>query len=183
MKRLLISLITLLVFNIHASLAQHYVIPFEGDSTSCEELNSDGTKCTNGKETIKFKQQAIKQYFYNDTLYVAVNGFKKKGIIHAFYVLGNDKHHIYQYDYLEYQSSGPAISKSKLLICSPTHEFIEELLLNETTPTTLNKYFKGCIVFDDELNRFKKDTSKRHFPMKDFKHLVNVYYNSCELKK
>lgn len=183
MKQSLSICFFLLFLSTSSTFAQNYVITFEGDSTSCAELNADGTKCTNSKETIKFKQQAIKQYFYNDTLYVAINGFKKKGIVHAFYVLGNNKHHMYQYNYLDYPSSGPAIPKSKLLICTATHDFIEELALNETTPVTLQKYFKGCSVFEEELNQFKKDTSKRLFPMKDFKHLVNVYSNSCELKK
>ena len=175
-------LTVLLLASIHFLFAQgeKYVITVSNDTLSCETFSKEKLKCTNGRETIKYKSKELLEYRTDDTTYYAVTGFKKNWHIHAFHLLGNEKHQIMQYEFMEAQTSGPSIPRTKLLICNNKFEFQEELVLNETTPSILRKYFKGCHVFDEELNRFEKETSKRRFPMGDFKHLVNVYSNSCE---
>lgn len=174
--------ITLFIINSSICFSQNsdYIITMVDDTVACEAFIKKNLKCTNGRETIKYKSKELKEYQINDTTYNAVNGYKKKWHVHAFHLLGNKKHQIMQYDFMEAQTSGPSLPRTKLLITNLDFEFQEELLLNETTATTLQKYFKGCHVFEEELKKFKSGTTKRRFPMSDFEHLVNVYSNSCE---
>lgn len=178
--RFIITLLFLTSIHLTSAQNEEYVITTLNDTLACESFSKDKLKCKNGRETIKYKSKELIEFKTNDTTYYAVTGFKKKWHVHAFHLLGNEKYQIMQYEFMEAQTSGPSLPRTKLLICNTKHEFLEELVLNETTPSIFRKYFKGCHVFDDELKKFEKETSKRRFPMKDFKHLVNVYSNSCE---
>lgn len=178
MKALIpLSIFMLLSFE---SVAQEYfIIDINKDTLNCDLIEKNGTKCTQGKDVTKFKSQEVIAYKMGDTTYYAVTGFKKKRHVHAFEVISSSSYKIMQYDFMEAQTSGPSLPKTKYLICGTQNNFLTELLLNETTATTLKKYFSGCPVFDKELKKFSTDSKKRRFPLKDFRHLINIYSNSC----
>lgn len=179
MKHFFLITLSLFILSVSAQ-KENYIINIEKDTVFCEKIESGCSKCINGKTTTKFKEQDVLQYKIGDTTYYAITGFKKKNHIHGALLMTNEKYKILQYDYLESATSGPSIPRTKLLITDSKYTFITELALNETTSTTLKKYFNQCEVFNDELKKFKSSSQSKRFPISDFNHLVNVYSNSCQ---